>query len=85
MQTTRLFVVCPHCHTQYLLKELLTYSNGAYIENVAGAPEWQRLICPCRPAEPYKFKLKEKTRIQVVSSDDSERTHFRLQKPKPRS
>jgi hypothetical protein len=43
MSKTRLYVECPTCHMQYLLKEIaLTYSNGAYIENVAGAPEWQR-------------------------------------------
>ena len=75
MATTRLFVECPNCHTQYLMKERpYNHSNGAYIENVAGAPEWQRLICPCRPRTPYKFKLTEKKRLQVVS--DSERTHF---------
>jgi hypothetical protein len=60
----------------------LTYSNGAYIENVAGAPEWQRLICPCRPELPYKFKLNEMTRLQVVSDDESERTHFLSKKKK---
>jgi hypothetical protein len=84
MQKTRLFVECPNCHAQYRIKEPRTYSNGAYIENVAGAPEWQRLICPCRPTEPYKFKFSEKTRLQVVSSEDSERTHFLVKKPKPR-
>ena len=83
MPTTRLFVECPNCHQQYLLKRApLTYSNGAYIENVAGAPEWQRLLCPCRPNEPYKFQLKEKTRVQVVSDEDSEKTHFLSNKPK---
>jgi hypothetical protein len=61
----------------------LTYSNGAYIENVAGAPEWQRLICPCRPGLPYKFKLNEMTRLQVVSDDESDRTHFLSKKKKP--
>ncbi|HEX4485518.1 MAG TPA: hypothetical protein VH088_04585 [Terriglobales bacterium] len=77
MPTTRLFIECPHCHQQYRLKKgPLTYSNGAYIENVAGAPEWQRLLCTCRPNEPYKFRLTEKTRVQVVSDEDSERTHF---------
>ena len=83
MQTTRLFVECPNCHSQYRLKEPLNYSNGAYIENVAGAPEWQRLVCPCRPKEPYKFKLTEKARLQVVPSDDSERTHFLQRKKTP--
>jgi hypothetical protein len=83
MTTTRLFVECPNCHQQYLMKEHpLNYSNGAYIENVAGAPEWQRLLCPCRPDQPYKFKLSEKTRLQVVSEEDSERTHFLSRKPK---
>jgi hypothetical protein len=62
---------------QYLLKEIaLTYSNGAYIENVAGAPEWQRLLCPCRPDTPYKFKLSETMRLKVFSADESEHTHF---------
>lgn len=82
MPTTRLFVECPNCGQQYLLKKgALTYSNGAYIERVAGAPEWQRLLCPCRPNKPYKFKLTEKTRVLVVSDEDSELTHF-LPKPK---
>jgi hypothetical protein len=62
-----------------------TYSNGAIIENVAGAPDWQRLICPCRPGEPYKFNVTEKKRLQVVSPDDSERTHLFLKKLKPQS
>jgi hypothetical protein len=86
MLTTRLIVECPSCHTQYLMKERpFHYSNGAYIENVAGAPEWQRLVCPCRPRNPYKFKVGEKKRLQVVSEDDSERTHFltRTNKGKP--
>jgi len=66
---------------QYLLKKgALYYSNGAYIENVAGAPEWQRLLCPCRPETPHKFKLSETTRLRVFSDDDSERTHFPLTK-----
>ena len=60
----------------------LTYSNGAYIENVAGAPEWQRLLCPCRPGDPYKFKLSEATRLQVFSNDERERTHFVREKNK---
>ena len=54
----------------------LRKSNGAYIENVAGAPEWQRLLCPCRPGEPYKFKLSEATRLHVFSNDERERTQF---------
>jgi len=66
---------------QYLLKKgALYYSNGAYIESVAGAPEWQRLLCPCRPETPHKFKLSETTRLRVFSDDDSERTHFPLTK-----
>jgi hypothetical protein len=84
MQKTRLFIECPNCRTQYRMKESRTYSNGAYIENVAGAPEWQRLICPCRPTEPYKFKLAERMRLQVISLEDSERTHILVKKPKPR-
>jgi hypothetical protein len=68
---------------QYLMKKgALTYSNGAYIENVAGAPEWQRLLCPCRPGNPYKFKLSETTRLRVFSNDESERTHFLPKKNK---
>jgi len=64
MPTTRLYFECPNCHMQYLLKKgALYYSNGAYIENVAGAPEWQRLLCPCRPGTPHKFKLSETTRL----------------------
>ena len=77
MLKTRLYVECPHCHMQYLMKDFgLTYSNGAYIENVAGAPEWQRLLCPCRPQNPHKFKLCETTRLHMFSVDESERTHF---------
>jgi hypothetical protein len=79
MLRTRLYVECPSCHMQYLMKEFgLTYSNGAYIENVAGSPEWQRLICPCQPQNPYKFKLKERTRLHVFQENDSEQTHFSL-------
>jgi hypothetical protein len=58
MLTTRLYVECPNCRLQYLVKKgALYYSNGAYIEKVAGSSEWQRLLCPCRPENPYKFKL----------------------------
>jgi hypothetical protein len=61
----------------YLIKKgALSYSNGAHIENVAGASEWQRLICPCRPETPHKFKLSETTRLHVFSDDEAERTHF---------
>jgi hypothetical protein len=68
---------------QYLLKKgALYYSNGAYIENVAGAPEWQRLLCPCRPGMPHKFKLSETTRLQIFSDDEHERTHFSPRKKK---
>jgi hypothetical protein len=85
MPTTRLYVECPGCHTQYLVKEgPLTYSTGAYIENVAGAPEWQRLVCPCRPGDPYKFKLSERKRLKVFAEDDSELTHF-FERPKKQS
>jgi hypothetical protein len=84
MPKTRLYIECPNCHMQYLLKEIaLTYSNGAYIENVAGAPEWQRLLCPCRPDTPYKFKLSETMRLKVFSADESEHTHFLTNKKKP--
>jgi hypothetical protein len=77
MPTTRLFIECPNCHQRYLVKDgLFSYSNGAYIEKVAGCPEWQRLLCPCRPNEPYKFSLGEKTRLQILSDEDSEQTHF---------
>jgi len=70
---------------QYLIKDFgLTYSNGAYIEDVAGLPEWQRLICPCQPHEPYKFKLREKTRLHLFGENESEKTHFSL-KPVTRS
>jgi hypothetical protein len=77
MSTTRLYVECPNCHRHYLIKKgALTYGNGAYIENVAGAPEWQRLLCPCRPENPHKFKLSETVRLHVFSNDESERTQF---------
>jgi hypothetical protein len=82
MAKTRLYTECPNCHTQYLVNESVRYSNGAYIENVAGAPEWQRLICPCRPDTPYKFKLSETMHLQVFSSDENERTHFSPTKKK---
>ena len=53
---------CPSCRMQYLVKEFsLPYSNGAYIEDVAGSPEWQRLFGPCQPRNPYKFKLKKES------------------------
>lgn len=79
MSKTRLYVECPSCHMQYLMKDFgLTYSNGAYIENVAGSAEWQQLICPCRPYEPYKFKLKETARLHVLQENESEQTHFSL-------
>jgi hypothetical protein len=84
MLKTRLYIECPNCHMQYLKKDFgLTYSNGAYIENVAGAPEWQRLLCPCRPRNPHRFKLRETTRLHVFSADESERTHFLPPKNNP--
>ena len=84
MPRTRLYVECPRCRMQYLVKDFsLTYSNGAYIENVAGSPEWQRLICPCQPREPYKFKLKERVRVHVFNEPESEQTHFSLKATKP--
>jgi hypothetical protein len=57
-------------------KGALSYSNGAHIENVEGAPDWQRLFCPCRPETPRKFKLSETTRLHVFSDDENERTHL---------
>jgi hypothetical protein len=64
---------------QYLVKDFeLVYSNGARIEDVAGTREWQRLLCPCRPNEPYKFKLSERQRLRVFADDQSEQTHFPL-------
>ena len=84
MPRTRLYVECPSCRMQYMVKDFsLTYSNGAYIENVAGSPEWQRLICPCQPRNPYKFKLKEKARVHVFNDPESEQTHFSLKATKP--
>jgi hypothetical protein len=84
MLKTRLYVECPNCQMQYLMKDFaLVYSNGAYIENVAGAPEWQRLLCPCRPQNPHKFKLRETKRLHVFSIDENERTHFLPLKNKP--
>jgi hypothetical protein len=81
MSRTRLYVECPNCHTHYLIKKgALSHSNGAHIENVAGAPEWQRLLCPRRPGNPYKFKLSETRRLKVFSDDESEHTHFSTQK-----
>jgi hypothetical protein len=64
---------------QYMVKEFsLTYSNGAYIEDSAETPHSQVLICPCRPGERYKFKLKEKARLHVFSENEAERTHYSL-------
>jgi hypothetical protein len=84
MLRTRLYIECPNCYMQYLMKDFgLTYSNGAYIEDVAGAPEWQRLLCPCRPGNPHNFKLRETTQLHVFSQDESERTHFLRPKNKP--
>ena len=84
MLRTRLYVECPNCRMQYMMKDFsLIYSNGAYIENVAGSPEWQRLICPCQPQDPHKFKLKEKMRLHVFSEHESEQTHFSLKATKP--
>lgn len=83
MPRTHLYVECPSCRMQYMVKDFsLTYSNGAYIENVAGSPEWQRLICPCQPRTPYKFKLKEKARVHIFSDPEAEQTHFSLKATK---
>jgi hypothetical protein len=79
MSKTRLYVECPNCSMQYMVKDFsLTYSNGARIEDAVETPEWQVLICPCRPGERHKFKLKEKARIHVFSESESERTHYSL-------
>jgi hypothetical protein len=76
---THLYVECPNCHMHYLMKDFaLTYSNAAYIENIVNEPEWQRLICPCQPHIPYKFKLKERTRLYVFQDNETEQTHFSL-------
>lgn len=84
MPRTRLYVECPNCHMQYMVKDFsLTYSNGACIENVAGSPEWQRLICPCQPRNPHRFKLKERARVHVFSESEREQTHFSLKAMKP--
>jgi hypothetical protein len=84
MEKTRLYIECPNCNMQYLMKDrALTYSNGAYIENIAGAPELQRLLCPCRPRNQHKFKLRETTRIHLFPEEESERTHFLPPKKKP--
>ena len=84
MPKTRLYVDCPACHMQYMVKEIgLTYSNGARIESVAGSDEWQQLICPCQPKQPFTFKLKERVRIRIFSGDDAEQTHFPLPVKKP--
>lgn len=81
MPKTRLYIECPNCHMQYLKKDFaLTYSNGAFIENLAGEPEWQSLSCPCQPRNPYKFKLKETARLHICSENDAERTHFQLKR-----
>ena len=56
----------------------LTYGNGAHIEDTNDSAEFQRLVCPCNPREPYKFKLRERARIHVFSESDPERTHFSL-------
>jgi hypothetical protein len=83
MSTTRLFIECPNCLQKYLIKYgLVRYGNGASIEKVAGAPEFRRLLCPCRP-QPYKFKLAEKTRVLVVSDEEAESTRFLPKTPKP--
>jgi hypothetical protein len=60
-----------------MVKEFaLTYSNGACIENLADTDDWQQLICPCQPKQPFTFKLKEKARLRVFSDDETEQTHF---------
>lgn len=79
MSKTRLYIECPNCHTQYILRDLkLTYSNGAYIENVPDSTERQLLVCPCGPKDPYEFKVRERARIHVFAENEAERTHFSL-------
>lgn len=79
MSKTRLYVECPNCQMQYMVKDFgLTYSNGARIEDIDDSAEFQRLICPCKPREPHKFRLRERARIHVFSESDPERTHFSL-------
>ena len=74
MLETRLYVEYPSCGMQYLRKDFgLTYSNGAYIENLAGCPDGQQLVCPCQPKKPYRFKLSERTRLHVFRADEGER------------
>ncbi len=79
MPKTRLYVDCPNCHMQYMMKDFsLTYSNGAYIENVVGESEWQKLVCPCQPKIPHRFKVKETARLRVFSENEAEQTHYQL-------
>src|ERR1700756_3880065 len=86
MSKTRLYVDCPACHMQYMVKEFsLTYSNGARIENVVDSDEFQQLICPCQPKQPFTFKLKERARLRIFCEDETEQTHFRLPVRKTRS
>jgi len=76
---TRLYVECPNCHMQYMVKDFgLTYSNGARIEDIDDPAAFQRLVCPCNPRQPTKFKLRERVRIHVFPDNDPERTHFSL-------
>jgi len=64
---------------QYMVKDFdLTYSNGAYIENTADSFGWQKLVCPCRPKEAFRIKLRERARIHVFPENEAERTHFSL-------
>jgi len=79
MQKTRLYIECPMCHMQYMVKEFgQTYSNGARIERVADSDELQQLNCPCQPNEPFRFNLKERARIRMFAEDEAEQTHFPL-------
>ena len=79
MSKTRLYVECPHCRMQYMVKDFgLTYSNGAFIEHAGENGERQRLFCPCSPRIPYEFKLREKARLHVFSESEAEKTHYSL-------
>src|SRR6266576_556019 len=66
MPTTRLFVECPNCHAQYLIKGLRTYSNGAIIENVAGTPATAYLSLPTRRT--VQVQIERKIRLHVVQT-----------------
>jgi hypothetical protein len=56
MLKTRLYVECPNCRMQYLMKDFdLKYSNGAYIENVAGSPVMAATDLPVPTSNPLQI------------------------------